>query len=325
MIAQLDKVYIRQFPKRAIVRIIAYLLEGRPITTKGRWFNYFIIIFFSIIKRIKFRKNIEYISIKGLGRGGSTILGKILSVNSHVLWLNEPKLLWYSVSKLDDIIGSYSMYNNGLLRRQSKSTINEYKYARNLFSFLGWMTNSTVIVDKYPEMVFRHVWLESILPDHKSIIIIRHPYTLAASIQNWNIRHSRISSNQVQNWWGKQDRKWLLLNEQVVAKSKLLRKDVDTIRLFSDDVSRGLVEWICVAEAATDIDNQMILRLEDLQQEPENQLNLIYDFVNMDLDKKKTDYLMNLIKEKHVYSDIQIRPILAKPLNELMKKYNYYG
>ena len=110
MVAQIDSVYKTLSLKIKLKRIVSYLgFEGRPLTTKGRFINSPLKVFYSAISFFSSaspRCNVAY--VLGTGRSGTTILGVSLSAHENVGFLNEPKLPWFWSNSRDDIIGSYS-------------------------------------------------------------------------------------------------------------------------------------------------------------------------------------------------------------------------
>ena len=110
MIAQLSKIYIDYKPTKTISRLVSYFLfEGRPLSTKGQFINPILLIFYRIIQFLPQLKKIQKpVFIIGMGRSGTTVLGKVLSLHSDLGFLNEPKAMWYFANNQDDLIGSYS-------------------------------------------------------------------------------------------------------------------------------------------------------------------------------------------------------------------------
>ncbi len=99
MPAQLDSLYIRTRPTKAVSRLISYaLFEGRPLTTRGRWINPLVFALSGTLKTLPQIKKVKKpIFIIGMGRSGTTILGVVMSMHRDVGFLNEPKALWHSI------------------------------------------------------------------------------------------------------------------------------------------------------------------------------------------------------------------------------------
>ena len=172
MIAQLSKEYIFTKPSKIIPRLVSYFFfEGRPATTKGRWFNRY------TFKSLHRATNTPAINtsesplfITGTGRTGSTILGLVLSMHRDVGFLNEPKALWYFVNPADDLIGSYSTGKGDYFLDDSHITNNVAGKVKSIYSDFLNKSSSKRIVDKYPEMIFRIEFLNSIFKNPRNLI-----------------------------------------------------------------------------------------------------------------------------------------------------------
>ena len=110
MVAQLDRTYLRYRPSRVWARLVSYaLFEGRPLTTKGQWFNPIVFGLAKVLRRLPPIVEVrEPLYVVGTGRSGTTILGIILSMHPDVGFLNEPKALWAGLHDEEDLIGSYN-------------------------------------------------------------------------------------------------------------------------------------------------------------------------------------------------------------------------
>ncbi len=110
MPGQIDSTYIQTAPTRALVRWASYLFfEGRPLTTRGRWLNTFILPMLQGLGRMPAPADAGTpVFIVGSGRSGTTALGVTLSMHKDVGFLNEPKALWHTVFEDEDLVGNYS-------------------------------------------------------------------------------------------------------------------------------------------------------------------------------------------------------------------------
>ncbi|MBK7854454.1 MAG: sulfotransferase [Bacteroidetes bacterium] len=83
MIAQLNKHYPRISLFKTYQRLVAYFLfEGRPLTTKGQWFNTFVKAWLKFVISIS-KPELKHppVFIIGTGRSGTTLLGMLLSMH----------------------------------------------------------------------------------------------------------------------------------------------------------------------------------------------------------------------------------------------------
>ena len=110
MIAQIDWIMIRKRIWKIPGRIISWaLIEGRPLTTKGRWINSLVFVGYRLAQYFPWPNRVRSpIYIIGTGRSGTTILGKLFAIHHETFFLNEPKALWHFAKGDEDIIGSYA-------------------------------------------------------------------------------------------------------------------------------------------------------------------------------------------------------------------------
>ena len=232
MIAQLDNHYLQIRPWKVYSRLISYaLFEGRPATTKGRWINPIVFAHLRVEQAIPtLKKVIKPLFIVGTGRSGSTVLGIILSMHRDVGFLNEPKALWHSVFKDEDVIGSYSRRPARYRLLGEDVTPIIIRNAERLFGAYLAITNSRRIVDKYPEIVFRIPFVKNIFPDAKFIFLVRDGWDTCKSIMDWSISKGSQLSSKREDWWGVNNRKWRLMVEELVETAPYFSRIKNKIR-----------------------------------------------------------------------------------------------
>jgi len=278
MVAQLDRPYVSFLRGRTLVRLLSYAaFEGRPLTTRGRWVNPLVQAHLAAGTRFPSTTVDRPIFVLGVGRSGTTLLGKLLGGHPHVGFLNEPKALWHAVRDDEDIIGTYSPTPGRLRLGADDATPDVVSRARRLFAYYAWVTRSKRVVDKYPELVFRHAFVRTIFPDARFVVITRDAPAVAASITRWSQERGTADAN----WWGLNDRKWQTLwAEGVGASPELapLANEVDPAT--RDDRIRALVEWLLVAREALAIQAEPhvhLLRYEDLVADPPGALGQLLE------------------------------------------------
>lgn len=250
MIAQLDDQYIRMRPKKVWDRLLAYFFfEGRPLTTRGRWFNFFT---FSVLRLIAGLPWVPAdkapVFIIGIGRSGSTILGKVLSMHESLGFLNEPKALWSMVDPADDLVGSYSAVAPRYLMSDADVDRKKRLSAKRLHGAFRFFVGAERVVDKYPEMLFRVEYLKEIFPKSKFLLLSRECAPNARSIANWSQRLGSMDVDGSIDWWGLNDRKWNCMLEQIIPHHADLKNHVSELRQLSHE-GRGVVEWIVTTRA----------------------------------------------------------------------------
>ncbi len=328
MIAQLNKKYIFANPLKVFPRLLSYFLyEGRPATTKGRWFNP--VTFFSLRSALNnnaIPQSESPVFITGTGRSGSTMLGLVLSMHPEVGFLNEPKALWFSANPNDDIIGSYSNSRADYIMDASKATPEIGRKVKALYSSFLQRSGSTRIVDKFPEMIFRIEYLNALFTDAKYIFLYRNPWETIASTAIWSSK--RGNTGKGENWWGVNDRKWKLLLEQVVPGDELLAPHHTTISAFTTQPDKAAVEWILTMNFGMKMqslypDKIMGVKYEQLCSQPGKVLRQICEFTGLSQDLKFISFGEDVIKHAPFKSEPQIHPVLHDIINEISEKLGY--
>lgn len=187
------------------------------------------------------------IFVVGVGRSGTTLLGRLLGVHPDVGFLNEPKALWQVVTPDDDIIGSYSPACGRLRLGAADATSEARMTVRRLISWYLLITRSQRLVDKYPELIFRVAFVQALFPDARFVMVTRSPSDVLASIDGWSNRHRADDTD----WWGIGGRKWRVLWDEVVAVDPNLAWIAEVLdRKVSTGVERAAVEWLATATEA---------------------------------------------------------------------------
>lgn len=328
MIAQIDLKYLKIRPYKIWSRFVSYFMfEGRPITTRGRFINYWVFLNFKLLRKIPFKNNVEKpIFIIGTGRSGTTILGIILSIHKSVSYLNEPKALWHEIYKYEDIIGNYSNGDASYMLDKYSVDDETRKKALNLYSAYLKISGGKRVVDKYPELIFRTSFVNTIFNDPLLIFIARNGYDTLESISNWSNNLGKTNNN-TEDWWGLNDRKWNLMCKQLIKKSKLLNNNYSQLIQFKNHKDRATVEWILTMEQGLEIisnnpKNVLFLKYEDLIENPHSILKEILNFSNLDYDQKMFKYASTVLR-KSSNKKCQINPILEIPFNKIMNDLNY--
>jgi hypothetical protein len=328
MIAQLSRNYLKARPGKLIPRLYAYfLVEGRPATTKGRWFNKLTFAFLRSAAKTESGNEAESpLFITGTGRSGSTILGMTLSLHPDVLLLNEPKALWYLANKQDDIIGSYSR-NGGRYVMSGKDLIDGCaQFIKGVYSKSLRLTGSKKIVDKYPEMLFRTDYLSGIFENPKFVFLTRNAADTISSTFKWSQTHGDAVKNE--DWWGVNGMKWNLMVEQVVPKDELLSPHLDVIRGLKSDIDKAAVEWIVsmnqgLKEILKYPDRILRVRYEDVCKNSDHELGRICDFAGLPRNELVFEYGRQVIKEQTTHKIPEVHPLLKTIIEKVSHKLGY--
>lgn len=293
MVAQLDRDTVRARPGRAVSRMVAYtLFEGRPALTRGQWFNPVVRANLAIGSRVPTPQVDRPITVVGIGRSGTTLLGRLLGVHSHVGFLNEPKAMWHAVVPDEDLIGSYGPEPVRLRLDADDATPEIRERAHRVFGWHRVLTRSSRLVDKYPELVYRAPFVRSLFPDGHVVAILRRPWDVVTSIESWE----EAKATEQGDWWGIADRKWRVLWDQEVAVDPRWRPIVGCVDPGTDDpVVRATVEWIVGTAAALDVPAQLdhqrvhLVRYGDLVASPDEFLTDLLERCELPVEREVVD------------------------------------
>ena len=314
MIAGLDKSYVIFSKKKTMERLFCFFMEGIPVTRKGQWLNPFVFyIYKRILKKkreiLNFKNNPVYII--GTGRSGTTILSKILSLHPQIAMLNEPKAIWSLANKNEDVIGSYNLSEKGhLIFCSNKRPQRENEIISSIYDWILQKTKRNIIVDKYPELVFRIPWVKLIFKKARFIFIVRNGYETLDSIKNWSEKHIKYKDNSKHDWWGINNRKWNAIKNEVVLKDKrykIFAKNINEIE--KDQILMAAFEWISAMDYGLDKiykyeSDIKVIHFDDFKNYNNDFISSINKFLNISDDKLP-----------HLYAD--------KKLNYKQKKYDH--
>jgi len=322
----IDSLYLRLRPRQAVNRLLTHVLfQGRPLTAKHRWMNPLLLRLYGVLSRLPYQTPVrDPIFIVGTGRSGTTILGQILSIHPDVCFLNEPKLLWYSVDPRDDVLGNFSEAPGTFFMTEADYSHAKYCRIKRLYSIILKLTGTTNILDKYPEMIFRVRYIRSMFPNAKFLFLVRNGWDTVGSITTWSRTHEVTTQDgRTENWWGLNNRKWTLLLDQVVNNyPPLVHIDWQHV----SDYDRAAVEWVMTMQEGLqliDTDAEILLiRYEDLLNDPQKIICDIVDFCGLSYDQSTENYateiLMPQIKSPQVKSiNPHLRPLFDQTMQQL--------
>ena len=264
---------------RSLRRVASYLLfEGRPATTRGQFINPVVFAHLRFAAKHRMSPPDRPVFLLGVGRSGTTHLGRLLGVHPDVGFLNEPKAMWHVVDASEDVSGFYnhgpSKFSYGPADAESSSR----QRAWNMYSYYSRFIRAPRVVDKYPELTYRGDYLRAIFPKSILIAIVREPAAVVRSIDSWSVSHRRDS----EDWWGVEDSKWLQMRREFIEDDPLLKDALDR------EAPRALIEWIIGMRALVDsppsAQPDLIVRHEDLQQHPEQAIKKILDVCDLRYD-----------------------------------------
>ncbi len=333
MIAQLDKTFVKARPSKLWGRLLAYgLFEGRPLTTKGQWFNPVVFAFFRLCRSLPYKQLVDDpVFIVGMGRSGTTALGSVLSMHRDIAYLNEPKALWHSVDDNEDLIGSYSE-NIGQYRLDVKTAdAQKRRGVAGVYKTLLKLTGTSKVVDKYPELLFRIPYVLALFPNAKFIMLTRNGIDNCKSISKWCEEHSTSAGQAKHDWWGVDNRKWNAICDQLVPEQKDLVICKDKIEVFQSNFDKASVEWIVTSrEIITALqkypDSAFRVDYDDLCSNPADTLNGLVSFIGLDLtDEVFEKYGRATMARQTVSAKAEVSRHVEQAFNSVMSNLGYSG
>lgn len=277
MPAQIDRALLATRPTKALERLVAWaLVEGRPVTTRGRWINPLVFALGSLAAHLpESARAARPVFVLGTGRSGTTWLARTLGLHRELSFLNEPKALWHRVHPGQDVIGSYAATPGRLVLGAEDATAPVARRARRLHGAFACLTGGRRVLDKYPEMLFRVPFLRAIFPGATFVIAAREGWATARSIERWSALHGRTAGGARHDWWGVGERKWRSLVQECVPGEADLAPAAPALGALTGTRERAALEWtlsLRVAQRLLGAPDVVLVRLEDLARAPEAEL-----------------------------------------------------
>ena len=330
MVAQLNRHYLTLSPSKSVARLLTYaLFEGRPLTTRGRWINPIVFRIGRSLMRSPASCDVKSpIYIMGQGRSGTTILGVVLSLHPQIGFLNEPKALWHNAYPFEDLVGNYT---NGHVRYTLDSADVtpeiEERFMRLYSGYLRF-TRTSRILDKYPELLHRASFIHRIFPDARFIILVRNGLEVCRSIAEWSTVHGEFTISQEIDWWGRGDRKWNCLIDDLVSVEPDLMNQRDALRPITRQQDRAALEWILTMRKTQRVamrfpEQTLIVRYERFVQDPISSVLDILRFCDLSIDDRVLRFAAENVQRPRTAGTVSLHKVLQEPFDALMHEYSY--
>ncbi len=330
MIGQLDKTYLTYSKRSVAHRLVSYFLfEGRPHTTKGQWINPFVKTFLQALAAIPGDPTPDQpIYITGLGRSGTTILGKVLSLHKDVGFLNEPKMMWALADPKTDVCGDYVTGGGRFLLGASDVEPQTPKKIRRVLSRYASLTGIKRPLDKYPEFIFRVDYLKQVLPNAKVIFISRNGCDAVASVANWSQDKGVTVGERTDDWWGRGDVKWQYLCEQVIKVQPEYAAIAGDDLASMDHVNRAALEWIITMRAGMAAlsampDEIYHIKYEELVQSPKEQMIRLLEACDLPMSDDVLTYSKDVLYDRPRKDKPEQRAEISELFDETMSLLGY--
>jgi hypothetical protein len=329
MVAQLDKKFISLSLSKTYTRLLSYLFyEGRPLTTRGRWINPLVFFLYKLQTYLPCSNlDKQPVFILGTGRSGTTILGITLAIHREVGFLNEPKALWAFLYDGEDLIGSYNELTARYRLDESFVNQNMIQGAHRIYCNYLRFSLSSRVVDKYPELIFRTGLVSKIFPDARYLFLFRNGYDTCRSISDWSKRLGEEKSGELHDWWGRNDRKWNYLCEQIVASDEALAPAINKIQKYKNHTHRAAVEWIVTMKEGLRLANEKPeivfgVRYEDYVSNEAIRQDVL-QFCDLQPDSKYNEYCNSVLKPPEKKPVFSLPPEIDYEFIRVMRQLGY--
>lgn len=330
MPAQLTSHYVRTRPTKALSRLVSWaLVEGRPLTTRGRWINPLVFGLQRLALALPDARTVERpIFIIGTGRSGTTLLGTVLSMHRAVAFLNEPKAVWHRIHPEEDVIGSYATGPARFHLDAADATTARVRRAHQLFGAYLTAVRGQQLLDKYPELVFRVDFVRALFPDAQFVLLVRNGWDACRSIEDWSARLGVATGREIHDWWGRADRKWHYLLDYVTSHVPSLAAGVPSLRGVRDHRQRAALEWALAMQAGLDAQHRLpghvhLVRYEDLTARPQDTLYALFQALRLTDDAVCRAFAQREVRPGRAHEPFELVPEVAPLFLALLRRLDY--
>ncbi|HFD80774.1 MAG TPA: sulfotransferase [Gammaproteobacteria bacterium] len=177
--------------------------------------------------------------IVGCGRSGTTILGSSLSRHPRIVYLNEPRRLWFAAYPEADIWTEKAAERGGrMVLTEADVDPAKSRVLHGLFHQVMVNNGGGLLVEKNPINNFRLSFIREIFPDARFVHIVRNGRAVARSI-------ARKAGSAAGGWFGRDGYKW----KQLVQCAEAQPETAGLAAICSSDYEKGLLEWRLSVEA----------------------------------------------------------------------------
>ncbi|BFM05565.1 sulfotransferase family protein [Halioxenophilus aromaticivorans] len=330
MIGQLDKTYLTYSKRSVAHRLVSYFLfEGRPHTTKGQWINPFVNAFLRTLALVPGEPIPDRpIYITGLGRSGTTILGKVLSLHEQVGFLNEPKMMWAIADPKTDVCGDYVQQGGRFLLSGSDVPEGAPSKVQRILARYASLTGVERPLDKYPEFIFRVDYLKQVLPNAKVVFISRNGCDAVASVAHWSQDKGVNVGERTDDWWGRGDVKWTYLCEQIISQQPEYAAVANVDLKTMDHTNRAALEWIITMRQGLVAKAQMPddiyhIKYEELVKAPKEQMIRLLEACELPMSDDVLTYAKDVLYDRPRKDKPELMPDISKLFDETMSQLGY--
>lgn len=228
----------------------------------------------------------------------------------------------------EDVIGNYTSDSAKYILSGNDADAEVIEKINSLYAAYLRISASHRVVDKYPEMVFRIEFLENLFAQNTYICLVRDGRDTMQSIQTWSEKHGQLRDENLENWWGKNMRKWKLLVEQVVPMDPALCEIQTQVKRITDPFDMAAVEWITAMNAALKYsrelpDRCLLVHYEKLLNNPTDLMEEIFSFCNLKYDRKCIEFANQTLRAGAQKESIDPSPLIKPAFDRTMQALGY--
>jgi hypothetical protein len=243
-------------------------------------------------------------------------------------FLNEPKALWHHLFTHEDLVGNYTDAPARYRLGAEDVTDDLRESAHRIYGAYLAATFSRRVVDKYPELIFRVPFVQTIFSDAKFLFLVRDGWDTCNSIEKWSKRHGTLQDGDVHDWWGTNRRKWDFLVHQIAAIDPDFINIIDEIKKLNYHSDMAAVEWILSMKEGIKLmqklpEDVMMIKYEDLTHETEKTLNKVIEFCELPHDSKFFNYSKQILSSSVPKKPFILHPAIESIFKETMNRLNY--
>jgi hypothetical protein len=243
------------------------------------------------------------------------------------MFLNEPKAIWHYAIRNEDLIGSYTDVPAQVRLDKNQATPEAESKISRVYNAALRLSGARQIIDKYPELIFRTEFVNRLFPDAKFIVIIRDGVDACTSVTQWSKRHEVIAHDGIEDWWGKNDRKWNLLVSQLINEHQDLIVFKEKLVNTKSHEDRAAVEWILAMREAKKVrcnrSKVLSISYEALCKESKKTIKELLHFCDLQSDSTVIKYSSKVLHDSPRYGQLQLLPELVEPFTHTLIEMGY--
>lgn len=209
----------------------------RTDTLRDAYYRWRVNTLQAIYPRLPVRGLASPVFVLGCGRSGKSTLAALLSAHAQVVYLNEPRHLWFSAFPQSDIWTARAHARGGrIVLDETDFTAARARRLRRLFQLQALRNDGSIVVEELAINSFRIGLIRQVFPHARFIHVYRNGLEVADLIQKAAERGG---------WFGANQYKW----KQLVEYAERGEQTRGLAAMCKDYRDMGLLEWRLSTEA----------------------------------------------------------------------------